>query len=261
MNRLASSSILTPLMITLDVSLRAAAEDTIAFWQDARNDRVSIEPGQWIECFPTDLYDGDSPMLVRDAYKGIAATMLEGCYTNSPDIKKARSFLIRGTPGIGKSVFASYLVACLGHYVENVTVVYYSMYWQEDGVLVFTAEGPVGYIQHAKIIDYLCDIEENGGPVWIIMDNKDPGQGILLPKRRPSRYLVTITSADLASSTDKWIREWDKHVDCRLLMPAFSLVETEAVARRYDNDEYDVRWSAITCLVAPFALSNPTHPF
>lgn len=221
-----------------------AHPSTVAYWKNASEKPLSAD-GAMAESYvvagadlvlPEDLYGADEIGLsVRASYVVLVDEILrfaKHTHSRATTPGYVSNVGVYGTPGIGKSVFASYLVGALGALCRGDTVMYTAGQSRSSGrFLAFFPDGRVEYLNAEAGRRLLSDVGGNaasGQLVWLIVDGEAPPQGALVTLSRVR--IVTVSSANLEKKG--WLKEWDKHTHLRLLMPPFTSDEVMAAAAR-----------------------------
>jgi len=164
--------------------------------------------------------------MVRRCYIDIAREIMSHLNQMTPAYKNVGVY---GTPGVGKSIFASWLVSIIGASSPRSTIFYFSGAVCETDVLVFFPDGTVKRMPADTCGSTIVDLDENGDElVWLIADGDKPPFGLRDPQK--NLRVVLVSSANLQNPKNKWLHEWDKRRRVALLMPPFSLEEVLAAA-------------------------------
>lgn len=169
---------------------------------------------------PSDLCGSTEPVFIRDEYNELAKVIVSQMNLADSDTK---NISVYGTPGIGKSVFASLLIFYLARASPKSVVLYTACNSTSQGnFLVFSPNGNVQYMSAQEgtvLISQLGDLDSSD-LVWVIVDGYEPPPGTLNDTKNKRLRTVMVSSSNLDKK--HWLHEWDKHVQLRLLMPPFS---------------------------------------
>ena len=187
-----------------------------------------------------DLFGAGSPVtptkvyIVRPCYVDLAEEILPLLNVKASESSRPRAANagVYGTPGVGKSIFASWLVSVIGASSPGSTIFYFSGSLRENHGLQFGPDGSVLLLSSEVIADRLYHLDHYGNElVWLVADGIKPSFGLPQPYR--NLRVIVVHSANLEKL--KWLHEWDKRPDLRtFLMPPFSEEEISkaAAARR-----------------------------
>ena len=202
-------------------ALPQPSQNTIDQWSTAQTPSGAGETVQ----LPPDLCGWTDPVFVRHAHIELVRVIL--ALQNHPD-SKVKNTSVYGTPGVGKSVFASLLVFYLAEQSPGSVVFYTAINSDSQGkFLVFRPGGSVRYMsapEGTALISQLGDSSDTA-LVWVIVDGYKPPPGTLKVTKNRCLRTVMVSSSNLEKKG--WLHEWDKHVHFRLLMPPFSWEEME----------------------------------
>lgn len=160
--------------------------------------------------------------MVRRCYIDIAREILSHLNKMEPAFQNVGVY---GTPGVGKSIFASWLVSIIGASSPRSTIFYFSTAVCET---VFFPDGTVKYMPADTCEATIRNLDFNGDElVWLIADGDEPPFGLRDPYK--NLRVVVVSSANLR--VNKWLHEWDKRRRVALLMPPFWLEEVLAAAK------------------------------
>ena len=198
-------------------------QSTIEFWKWALSGG-RLQAGEVLQ-LPRNLYGNGHRVFVREAYVELAELVVG---------KLARGEVahtgVYGTPGIGKSIFASLLVAFIGAAsaggAHHATVLYHAAHsMSSGGFLAFFSDGSVRYISISEAKTLLARESVAGERlVWVIADGKKAPEEVVEAVEF-SNVLRTTTISSSNMGKHDWLAEWNKHVSFASLMPPFSLDE------------------------------------
>ena len=196
-------------------------ERTVSYWQKALRGELNLEAYATLQ-LPPDLAGSSRLVFVRDSYLELAHALLRQLQTFD-DIGQGGNSAVYGTPGIGKSVFASLFVAWIGMNSPGATVLYTAAHTRaSDEYLVFSPNGSVRYMSAAagKALLMTLGNSQEERLVWVVADGKEPPSGALAETQNYRLRTVLVSSSNMGSKD--WLREWHKHVYLPLLASPFS---------------------------------------
>lgn len=175
-----------------------------------RNKRVMI---------PSGLAGAGTNALIREVYADLRDRLLA-----APGGLLA---CVYGTPGCGKSVFASLLVLSLAE-GGPMCIFYRAFNSPAASVTMCIRDGRVFAIPDHMIGAHLLRADEDDKPSWLVID------GTACPSFKPHKSLRVVVVFATSLLKNKWLRETDKSATLRLLMPPFAFSELQSLSRRPD---------------------------
>jgi hypothetical protein len=227
-------------------------QNTIDHWSTALTAQTLLNAGDIVQ-LPTDLCESSQPVFIRDAYVELARVIM---YLQNQRETTMKNISVYGTPGVGKSVFASLLVFHLAAASPGSVVLYTACNsTSEEMFLVFHPDGNVLYMSAQDGVALISQLgvsdTDTDTLVWVIVDGYKPPAGTLCTTRNSRLRTVMVSSSNLEKKG--WLHEWDKHVDFRLLMPPFCWEEMQqALEIRTPSEQFQVRLAVIDNRFAMF---------
>lgn len=189
--------------------------------------KPGLEPNSRVE-IPAGLTGKGVHALVREVYVDMRERLL-----SEPGGLLA---CVYGTPGVGKSIFASLFVLSLAERAPE--CIFYRAFSSPADVTTFCIRGAqVFRISDEALGDALHLADQGDKPSWYVVD----GTGGSSYRPYKSLRVVVVSSSNLEKN--KWLHEVDKGATLKLLMPPFTFEELQQLSGAADTSLLRARFA------------------
>ena len=190
-------------------------DDITALYRGLKGPALDLKAGASVT-LPVGMAGAGKVALVREVYLRIRERLL----AMPPGLA-----CVYGTPGVGKSIFASLFVLSLAGVDDG--SVFYTAYGSPSVQSAWCLRGGCVFNVHQQDLTSALGEADCGDKLsWLVVDGRPCGEFVFAPTG--SLRVVLVSSANLANQ--RWLREVDKMATLRLLMPPFSCSELEGIS-------------------------------